>query len=70
MPALYGNRTPHIHVKVQANPQSKIYTTQLYFPEMKSNESDPIFEPANVMDLAETAEGTRVRYNLVVKVSK
>ena len=70
MPALYGNRTPHIHVKVQANPQSKIYTTQLFFPEMESNERDPIFEPANVMELTETAKGMKVRYDLVVEVSK
>ena len=69
MPALYGNRTPHIHVKVQANPRSKIYTSQLYFPQMNSNERDPIFEPANVMELTETAGITKARYDLVVEVT-
>jgi len=69
MPALYGNRTPHIHVKVQANPRSKIYTTQLYFPGMESNERDPIFEPANVMELTETSGGIKARFDLVVAVT-
>ena len=69
IPALYGNRTPHIHVKVQANPQSKMFTTQLYFPEMESNERDPIFEPANVIELTETTGGTKARFDLVVEVS-
>ena len=68
MPALYGNRTPHIHVKVQANPRSKIYTTQLYLPGLESNEKDPLFEPANVMELTETEEIARARFNLVVEV--
>lgn len=69
MPALYGNRTPHLHVKVRANPRSKVYTTQLYFPEMDSNNRDPIFEPANVMELTKTEEALKVRFDLVVEVA-
>lgn len=69
MPALYGNRTPHIHVKVQANPRSRLYTTQLFFPGMESNERDPIFEPANLMELTETPECFNARFDLVVEVT-
>ena len=69
IPALYGNRTPHIHVKVQANPQSKIYTTQLYFPGIESNEKDPLFEPANVIDVTETAGVAEAKFDLVVEVT-
>ncbi len=68
-PALYGNRTPHIHVKVQANPHSRIFTTQLYFPELESNEKDPIFDPKNIMELTETKEGNMARFDLVVEVT-
>ncbi len=68
MPALYGSRTPHIHVKVQANPRSKLYTAQLYFPELESNEKDPLFEPANVVELTENEGIARAKFDMVVEV--
>ena len=43
VPGLYPGRTRHIHVKVQA-PRRSILTTQLYFPGVRRNRSDPIFE--------------------------
>ena len=51
IPALYGPRTPHIHVKVRANPQSQVVTSQLFFPDQNSNEKDTIFDPALLMDV-------------------
>jgi protocatechuate 3,4-dioxygenase beta subunit len=67
-PALYGNRTPHIHVKVQTSPKSRMYTTQLYFPDQESNEKDLLFVPVNVIDLTEIEGVTKARYDLVVDV--
>jgi protocatechuate 3,4-dioxygenase beta subunit len=66
-PALYGTRAPHIHLKVQANPRSRLYTTQLFFPEPEVNAKDPIFEPANVMELTETPEGLKARFDIIIQ---
>jgi len=65
-PALYGRRAPHIHVKIQANPQSKIYTTQLFFPDHEANAKDPIFEPANVMEVTEGPDGITARFDIII----
>ncbi len=70
MPALYGIRTLHIHVKVRANSRSRVYTTQLFFVGVETNEKDPIFEPANVMEVSETPEGKRARFDMVIEVSE
>ena len=45
MPAVYSGRTRHYHVKVQA-PGSRLFTTQLYFPN----------EPGNRRELASACE--------------
>ena len=41
-PGEYVGRTPHIHVKVKA--QGKELTTQVYFPNQKSNRNDYFFD--------------------------
>jgi protocatechuate 3,4-dioxygenase beta subunit len=41
-PGLYPGRTRHIHVKVKS-PQSKVLTTQLFFPNEAGNRRDGIF---------------------------
>ncbi len=42
MPAQYGTRPPHIHVKIKSEKGTSI-TSQLYFPDSSQNKSDPIF---------------------------
>ena len=43
VPGLYPGRTRHIHVKVQA-PGEPVLTTQLFFPGVRGNTSDGIFD--------------------------
>ena len=66
VPAMYGSRTPHIHVKVQANPQSRIETTQLFFPGEERNQTDSIFAPGLVMQVSDSAEGKQARFDFVL----
>lgn len=51
LPGLYTARTRHIHVKAQRE-GGDVLTTQLYFPDEASNESDSIFDPALLMSRA------------------
>lgn len=69
MPGRYGNRVPHVHVKVKAW-NSRVYTTQLFFTNDKSNSSDPLFEPANVMKFSETPEGKQARFDIVIRIER
>ena len=57
VPAEYPGRARHIHVKVQ-RPGGRILTTQLYFPNNPTNESDSIFRPELVMQMATRGQGT------------
>ena len=56
VPGLYPGRTRHIHVKVQA-PERPVLTSQLYFPDEPSNETDGIFHPDLVMDVEDATDG-------------
>ena len=47
VPAMYGSRTPHIHVKLRAKNQSRVITTRLFFPNEARNKTDPIFDPSS-----------------------
>ena len=67
-PIEYGPRTAHVHVKVRANDNSPILTTQLFFPEQKRNLSDSIFNSALVMDVVDTDDGYRATFNFVIDV--
>ncbi len=67
MPGRYGRRAPHIHVKVKAG-SSRVFTTQLFFTNNKSNSSDPLFEPANEMKVTETPEGKQARFDIVIRM--
>ena len=53
VPGLYPGRTRHIHVKVQA-PGEAVLTTQLYFPDEPNNAGDGIFDPALLIEMADT----------------
>jgi protocatechuate 3,4-dioxygenase beta subunit len=66
VPGLYTGRTRHIHLKVQA-PGARILTSQLYFPaDAASNARDGIYRPDLLMDVQETDNGQRARFDFVV----
>jgi len=48
IPANYAARPPHLHVKVKA-PNKPALTTQLYFPNQPQNQTDIIFNPAQII---------------------
>ncbi len=52
VPAEYGSRPPHIHVKVKSS-NGPILTSQLYFPNASQNKTDPIFNQALIINIAE-----------------
>ncbi|MGH2628508.1 MAG: hypothetical protein ACRDHY_17870, partial [Anaerolineales bacterium] len=65
LPAPYGSRPRHIHVKVQP-PGGPILTTQLYFPDDSQAASDPIFDPRLIVDLTPEGEGYEAVFHFVL----
>lgn len=65
VPGLYPGRTEHIHVKVQA-PNGPVLTTQLFFPDQASNQSDQIFDPSLVLPVQNVSGGLAAAFNFVV----
>lgn len=65
VPGLYPGRTEHIHVKVQA-PGGPILTTQLFFPEVVSNDSDGIFDPALLVQIQENGDHVLGTFNFIL----
>ncbi len=65
VPGLYPGRTEHIHVKVQA-PKGPVLTTQLFFPGVQNNTSDPIFDNKLLMKLEPSGEGELATYDFVL----
>ena len=65
VPARYGDRTPHYHVKVQA-PAGRLLTTQLYFPGEAGNDSDNLFDPRLLMRVDNASDGKVGRFDFVL----
>lgn len=66
VPSLYGGRTRHIHVKVQA-PGEPVLTTQLFFPGVAANRSDGIFTRETLVSGWRRVNGRRVaRFDFVL----
>jgi protocatechuate 3,4-dioxygenase beta subunit len=65
VPGEYPGRTRHIHVKVTP-PGGSPLTTQLYLPNVQRNESDPIFDKRNLVDLNRSKPTWRARFDFVV----
>jgi len=65
VPADYGGRTQHIHVKVEA-PGRPVLTTQLYFPGSARNQQDPLFHPELLMEVVEGAAGKAATFDFVL----
>ncbi|WP_425470881.1 carbohydrate-binding protein [Streptomyces armeniacus] len=67
VPGLYPGRTRHLHVKLQA-PNRPVLTTQLYFPGEPRNNTDPIFNPALLMDIRDGGGGKEGSFDFVLNV--
>ena len=65
VPGLYPGRTEHIHVKVQA-PNGPILTTQLFFPEVVDNQTDQIYDPALLIQIAESGGSVRGTFSFII----
>jgi protocatechuate 3,4-dioxygenase beta subunit len=67
VPGGYAVRTPHIHVKVQANDRGPILTTQLFVPGLATNKADFLYRDDLLINLTETPEGKKATFNFVLK---
>lgn len=67
-PKDYQMRAPHVHVKVRANGNSPILTTQLFFPGESKNATDPLFEKLTVIKVKDTKDGQKATFDFVVDV--
>ncbi|CAM5394999.1 Dioxygenase OS=Streptomyces rimosus subsp. rimosus (strain ATCC / DSM 40260 / JCM 4667 / NRRL 2234) OX=1265868 GN=SRIM_033485 PE=3 SV=1 [Streptomyces rimosus subsp. rimosus] len=67
VPGLYPGRTRHLHVKVQA-PNQPILTTQLYFPGEPRNNTDPLFNPALLMNVRQNGPAKEASFDFVLRV--
>ncbi len=65
LPGFYAGRTAHIHVKVQP-PGGSILTTQLFFPDVATNQSDSIFSEQLLVTLLERGDVVRARFDFIV----
>ena len=65
-PKEYLFRAAHVHAKVRADENSPVLTTQLFFPGEKRNLTDPIFEPATVMNVAHMKDGEHAVFDFVI----
>jgi protocatechuate 3,4-dioxygenase beta subunit len=63
---VYTGRTRHIHVKVQA-PNSRVLTTQLYFPGEAQNARDRIYSPKLRMAMSSDGGMQRGAFTFVVR---
>ena len=67
VPALYPGRTRHYHVKVQA-PNSRLLTTQLYFPNEPANRRDSLFQRELLLRIADAGDGLAGRFDFVLNI--
>jgi protocatechuate 3,4-dioxygenase beta subunit len=65
VPAPYGPRTRHIHVKVQRE-GGRVLTTQLYFPGEPKNDDDDLFHGELLMDIRDDGEGRAGTFDFVL----
>jgi protocatechuate 3,4-dioxygenase beta subunit len=60
------HRTAHIHVKVQGR-ETRLLTTQLYFPGEKHNERDLFFDDSLALDISRQSDGSLIgRFDFVL----
>lgn len=62
----FGNRTAHIHVKVQGR-NTRLLTTQLYFPDEEMNAQDSIFDKRLVVKMLQPeGNAQRAQFHFVI----
>jgi len=66
-PGQYGPRTPHYHLKVFVANQ-RVLTTQLYFPDARSNARDGLFDPALLLRMGGAGDEASARFDLIVAI--
>lgn len=66
MPGLYPGRTRHYHVKIQAPGESRLLTTQFYFPNERRNRTDGLFRGELVMQVADAGDSLSARFDVVL----
>jgi protocatechuate 3,4-dioxygenase beta subunit len=66
IPGLYTGRTEHIHVKVQA-PNGPVLTSQLYFPDVASNQRDGIFNPTLLVKVESKGNPEQASFNFIIQ---
>jgi protocatechuate 3,4-dioxygenase beta subunit len=67
MPAEYGSRPPHIHLKVREG-NGPILTSQIYFPEAPQNQADNIFDPTLIMQFNNVDGYKKGMFNFVLDI--
>lgn len=65
LPGFYETRTRHFHMKVLA-PESRLLTTQLYFPEEQRNRYDLAYMPELLMRVSETPHALAAQFDFVL----
>lgn len=65
VPARYGTRPPHIHVKVRSG-DGPILTSQLYFPNAAQNQTDSIFNQDLIMNIVDGEKGKIGTFNFIL----
>jgi protocatechuate 3,4-dioxygenase beta subunit len=60
-------KATQIHVKVQA-PNGPILTTQLFFPGLADNQSDSIFDPSLLVNVASSGTAMLATFNFVISL--
>jgi len=68
LPGFYATRTRHFHMKVQA-PESRMLTTQLYFPDEMRNRYDKALMPELLMRVAETPHALTTHFDFVLDIA-
>ncbi|EKD65366.1 MAG: Dioxygenase [uncultured bacterium] len=65
VPAQYGSRPAHIHVKVMP-PNGPILTSQIYFPNDPKNQTDSIFNQELIMTVEASENVMQAEFNFVL----
>ncbi len=65
VPGEYPGRTEHIHVKITPEGGSTL-TTQLYFPGTAANDSDGIYSPEMLLDIAQDGDALIGTFTFVI----
>lgn len=67
LPANYGWRTRHYHVRIFRREGGRLLTTQLYFPDEPANADDGIFQRELLLDVAKGAAALDASFTFIVE---